>query len=38
MNYRVVMAAAALVAGCGKETPPPPRPAPQVTIVTVKSR
>jgi len=31
-----VFLAAALVAGCSKQAPAPPRPAPQVTIVTVK--
>src|SRR5262245_36621551 len=32
-----VFLAAALAAGCSKEAPPPPqRPAPQVTVVTIK--
>ena len=30
-----VLIAAGLAAGCGKEAPPPPRPAPQVSVVTV---
>lgn len=29
---------AVLAAGCGKEAPPPPRPAPQVSVLTVTSR
>ena len=31
-------AAAALAAGCSKEAPPPQRPAPEVTVVTVQPR
>ena len=31
-----VVLAASLAAACSKEAPPPPRPAPQVTVVTVK--
>jgi len=29
---------AALLAGCGKEAPPPPRPAPEVTVITVEPK
>jgi membrane fusion protein (multidrug efflux system) len=38
MSFReAVLLAAALAAGCSKEAPPPPqRPAPQVTVITVK--
>ena len=31
-----VVLAAALAAGCSQEAPPPPRPAPQVTVIAVK--
>ncbi|HEY8252281.1 MAG TPA: efflux RND transporter periplasmic adaptor subunit, partial [Burkholderiales bacterium] len=31
-----VVLAVSLAAGCSKEAPPPPRPAPQVTVMTVK--
>ena len=34
----VWLAAAALAAGCSKEAPPPQRPAPEVTVVTVQPR
>src|SRR5262245_44484361 len=37
MKYLVPSAVlAAMAVGCGKEAPPPPRPTPQVTVVTVK--
>lgn len=32
----LVVLAACLLAACGKEAPPPPRPAPQVSIVTIE--
>lgn len=34
----VPLAALLLVAGCAKEAPPPPRPVPQVTVMTVKGQ
>jgi membrane fusion protein (multidrug efflux system) len=35
VNVLVVLAAC-LLAACGKEAPPPPRPAPQVSVVTIE--
>ena len=32
----IALAAVAMVAGCSKEAPPPPRPAPQVGVLTVE--
>jgi membrane fusion protein (multidrug efflux system) len=35
VGYLVMLAAAAFVAGCAKEAPPPPRPAPQVGVLAI---
>jgi len=34
VRYAAVLLVVALAAGCSKEAPPPPRPAPQVTVIT----
>jgi len=36
LALRAAVLLAALLAGCGKEAPPPPRPAPEVSVMTVE--
>ena len=36
LALRAAVLLAALLAGCGKEAPPPPRPAPEVSVITVE--